>query len=116
MYRHPSLQTRTPIRPYNEERQAKLFERHFHSKEFVAWVQRHACSIPGCERFPVEAAHARSRAAGGRWTDVLPLCRDHHREQHDLGVATFEGKYGISLSAFALRTSSDWSTFTGGGV
>jgi hypothetical protein len=108
-YRHPSLTPRKRINPYNAERAQRLFERQFHSDEFVKWVQGHGCSIPGCDRGPVEAAHSVSRGAGGTWADVLPLCRSHHREQHDLGVQTFSSKYGIDMAALALETAAVWT-------
>ena len=62
---------------------------------------------------PIECAHVRLGTDGGtslkpsdRWT--ISLCADHHREQHSLGEATFEKKYGVDLvelaEAFAERS------------
>lgn len=50
MRTHPSLQNRKPIRPYNPDRQARLWEKQFHSEEFVRFVKRHQCVVPGCDR------------------------------------------------------------------
>lgn len=107
-YLHPSLQNRKPIKAWNEERQRRLFEKQFHSEDFVAWVHRHACSIPGCDRGPIECAHAVTCGSGGTWADVLPLCKAHHREQHDIGIQTFSAKYGIDMPALALETADRW--------
>lgn len=49
----------------------------------------------------VEAAHAKSRGAGGKADALVPLCSRHHRELHDTGIATFSAKYGLDLPAIA---------------
>ena len=81
-----------------------------------AFIRRHACSVPGCENRTIECAHVRTGTDGGtslkphdRWT--LPLCgpgfvngeavEGHHREQHRLGEASFEKKYGIDMKEIA---------------
>jgi hypothetical protein len=41
----------------------------------------------------------------------VPLCFNHHREQHDCGVGTFEDRHGLDLWALAaelVRRSPDW--------
>lgn len=59
------------------------------------------CAI--CRRPPPsEPAHVRSRGAGGKDRgNVWPGCSLHHRLQHDLGIATFEDRYGVSLEVIA---------------
>ena len=71
-----------------------------------AWVRKHQCSVPGCERLPIEAAHVRagshaglSRKPSDQW--VISLCVFHHREQHESGERTFERKYSIDLADLA---------------
>ena len=71
-----------------------------------AWVRKHHCSVPGCLVLPIECAHVRRGTDGGtslkpsdRWS--ISLCADHHREQHGLGEATFEQKYGLDLVELA---------------
>lgn len=71
-----------------------------------SWVRRHRCSVRDCPNLPVECAHVRCGTDGGlglkpsdRWT--LSLCRDHHREQHDLGERRFEAKYDLDLREIA---------------
>ena len=82
-----------------------------------AWVRRHACSVRGCRRTPIECAHVRSGTDGSmgmkpsdRWT--ISLCAFHHREQHDLGERRFGEKYSIDLvalaSEFAIRSPFRW--------
>lgn len=71
-----------------------------------AWVRKHHCSVPGCDRRPIECAHVRRGTGGGmglkppdRW--VVSLCSHHHAEQHRLGERRFEQRYQIELAALA---------------
>lgn len=79
------------------------------------FVRSHCCCVPGCEAFQTEFAHIRSAATAGTglkpfdWHGV-PLCRNHHREQHQVGQGTFEDRHGIDLDAIAtelVRQSPD---------
>ena len=54
----------------------------------------------------VEAAHVRTGTDGSMgqkpsdiW--VVPLCHKHHAEQHQIGEAEFERRYGVKLKAMA---------------
>ena len=49
----------------------------------------------------IEPAHVASRGASGGRFDVVPLCKNHHAEQHQHGVKTFAAKYGFDLRAEA---------------
>ena len=71
-----------------------------------AWVRGHACSVPDCTAADIECAHVRRGTDGGAgvkpsdwWT--LSLCAAHHAEQHRLGEAAFEQRYGLDLVALA---------------
>lgn len=73
-----------------------------------AWIRRHACSVRGCRRSPIECAHVRSGTDGGtglkpsdRWT--ISLCECHHLEQHRIGERAFEAKYDVDLVALATE-------------
>jgi len=80
------------------------------------WVRSHGCSVPHCPARSVEFAHLRSAANAGKAQKPhdmfgISLCRTHHDEQHRLGVATFDRKYGTDLWALAAefaRRSPDW--------
>lgn len=54
---------------------------------------------------PSENAHVRSRKAGGREGDIVPLCHFHHRELHQLGISTFQYKYDLDLAEEAAKIS-----------
>ena len=73
-----------------------------------AFLRRHQCCVPGCTFLPIEVAHVRSAGNSGvglrpgDWSAV-PLCHDHHREQHQIGLPAFEARYGIDLAALAVE-------------
>lgn len=48
-----------------------------------------------CERRDVDRCHIRSRGAGGsdEPRNIMYLCREHHTEQHQIGMITFNDKY-----------------------
>jgi len=77
------------------------------------FVRMHECAlwnnpISPCDiDHPIEPAHYRTAANSGagykpgdEW--LLPLCRAHHREQHQIGQHAFEQRYGISMRDLAL--------------
>ena len=113
------MTTRRPLRanglvkPINRERRSRMDMKLWGPDGFVEFVHRCDCAVPGCRSWYVEAAHARSRAAGGDWTDILPLCRDHHREQHQAGILTFERTHGLDMLAAAAATQRRWRELTG---
>lgn len=51
---------------------------------------------------PTEAAHVKSKGAGGKdWDNLIPLGTHHHREQHVIGIKSFEFKYQVRLKSLA---------------
>lgn len=78
------------------------------------WVRGHCCSVPGCGRRDIEAAHydgpIPNEDRGGmsakdhdKW--CLPLCRDHHTlagdSYHRLGWQEFDRRHGVNTKAIA---------------
>ncbi len=65
------------------------------------WIRGFACSVPGCEDGPIEAAHVtmplpegKAHLKGGvsqKWHDAvcISLCRKHHADQHSEGWERF---------------------------
>ena len=100
-----------PRRSKDRAKRARRFARQFRSAAFVEWIHARACAVPNCLRGPCEAAHARSRGAGGTADDVLALCGGpdgHHAEQHRIGVRSFEKLRGIILLDSAAEARQDW--------
>jgi hypothetical protein len=55
---------------------------------------------------PTEVAHVKTKgAAGGDFDNVIPLGQPHHREQHRVGIKSFEYRYGIRLRAAARKVT-----------
>ena len=78
---------------------------------FLAWIRHHPCTIGrmGVCRWPSDAAHVRSRGAGGLDAgNVVPLCPIHHAEQHRIGIRSFEKNHGVDLKAEAERLAREY--------
>lgn len=73
-----------------------------------SFVRKHACSVPGCMQGPIEFAHVRSAANAGTglkpadWMGVS-LCSDHHRQQHNIGVESFQKMHSLDLFKLAAE-------------
>lgn len=107
LYAVPKSRLRHSHRGRKSDRQRRKFG------ELAALVRRLPCCVEGCERGPSEAAHVKSRGAGGEaWIEVggvevgnlVPLCHAHHRggdgvlhPQHTVGVRGFERAYSLVL-------------------
>lgn len=76
------------------------------SPRHLARIRTLRCCVPYCPGQPIEAHHVRIGAGVGiKPSDdaVTPLCQFHHRQLHDTGRHTFEGRYAVDLSAIARR-------------
>ena len=69
------------------------------------WVRGHCCMACGSSA-GIECAHVRVGTDGGvgikpsdKWT--VPLCRDCHARQHQIGEESFEKQWGVNLKAVA---------------
>jgi hypothetical protein len=63
-------------------------------KKLLAEVRKARCCVAGCTEH-AEVAHMKSRGSGGDdvSSNVSPLCRCHHAEQHAVGWVTFRAKH-----------------------
>lgn len=104
----PPKLAKAPVKPINRKRRAKLFSEGFESEERVEWYRHQFCVVPGCDEGPCHVAHVKSRGAGGKADDAVPLCTKHHSESHDIGILTFQRKYGIDLPALAVVFARKW--------
>jgi hypothetical protein len=65
---------------------------------------RAAIDLPAlsrCANWGSDPHHVPTRGAGGVDKDTVPLCREHHREWHDIGEKSFDAKYGVPLRGVA---------------
>lgn len=123
LVRHKPLRSGSVLPKRNRKRVAMRKERDFGT--YADWIRLLPCAVPGEPRHwgrwsakhqmaVCDAAHVRSRGAGGRSLgNLIPLCTGHHLEQHRIGVESFAAKYGIDLSAVASALAARWKEETG---
>lgn len=79
----------------------------------LARIRKMVCSVGHCPNLTlIEAAHVRNGTDGGMGKKpsdcyVIPLCAEHHREQHRIGERSFSKKYGISMKLLAEKLWRD---------
>lgn len=101
-----------PPRKVNPERKAKRFERDYGGAAYVAWLTSQPCVISGRRngelaiwgdgywtKTTIQAVHVRSRGAGGRADDQVPMDWWLHRDQHITGIRSFCAKHGTTVEA-----------------
>lgn len=84
-------------------RQAKKAKRssRWRSQAHLNFVRSFHCAVPGCQGMPIEAAHVRNGSGAGMGEKpsdhfAVPLCRDHHSQQHTIGEVTFWQNYAAA--------------------
>lgn len=87
------------LKKVNQSRHDKNFVKYYGSLERVEIIKNTPCVI--CSALPSDNVHVVSKAAGGNYKDIVPLCRKHHLESHQIGTLTFSEKYNIDLIALA---------------
>ena len=103
-----------PMKKAYAERQVPGFRR---------WVKKLQCSVRGCPRVDIDPAHVRvdlpaDALKGGTslkphdaW--IIPLCRDHHNEQHR-GEVTFSQIHNLDPVGLSQTLWAQWlKTSTG---
>lgn len=107
---------KTPLRKRNPKRAAERFERDFGGKPYLEFIHGLECAICGALCEWTEAAHVKSRGAGGRAADLVPLCGTrwgilgcHAKfDAHDPEARSHEPR----LRSLARRLWSEWQTRT----
>lgn len=72
----------------------------------LAWIRTLPCAVKGCCSKAIQAAHVRVETGGGMGMKPadyfsVPLCVDHHLEQHRIGHAEFDATHMLDLRALA---------------
>ena len=98
-----TLSRTTRIRPVNPERRA-VREAEAYGPHAV-WIRKQPSAVSGrfgTRRDPIVAAHAsKTRGAGGKARDLIPLLASEERAFHRMGCDTFAEAYGVDLNALA---------------
>lgn len=89
---------KAPLKKVNRKRLKVRRELQFGTEAFREWCSSLpcVCDASTCGG-PVQLAHVRTRAAGGTWQDILPICQNHHIEQHLVGIQSFAERYSLNL-------------------
>lgn len=101
------LRRRVPLKAFNAERRARLYERNFGA--YSDFIRLLPCAVPGCKRRDTEAAHVvkcrQMGGCGGDKTGLAPLCgsrlRPGHHDESEGNVPEFSEHYGVDLRAYA---------------
>lgn len=99
-----------PVKARNPKRRAANHARAYGPDERIAFVKGLRCVVLACARQPIEVAHVVTGGMGrkGDASLTVPLCTVHHREQHQVGVRTFQQLHGLDLLALAEQTEAAW--------
>lgn len=110
--RSSALTRRTPVAPRNEKRLAKRKAEDYGGAyaDLIRSLPCVACEADGKRQtWPTVAAHAaKTRGAGGKARDLVPLCWWHENEFHDIGRATFAQLYTLDLAGLAGRLYAEF--------
>ena len=101
MKRSGPLRRKKGLRRSNPKRRAKLYREQY--GEHGAYVRDHGCVVGHRCGGQIQAAHVKSRGAGGTARDLVGMCALHHGESHAMGIQTFQKFYEIDLAAEAAR-------------
>jgi hypothetical protein len=99
--RHTPLKSgkRIKAKPRTKQERTRIYG----SDARQSWLRDIPCLV--CWTLPVELAHTANGGMGkkGDADAQVPLCRGHHRESHQIGVASFETKHSTALQGRTLR-------------
>lgn len=107
-----ALHRLTEMKRANAKRRARLFEEAFDSVARVRWVQMQESVVS--RGWPCVNAHVRSRGAGGKAGDIVPLTHEEHEQLHRIGLGAFEALHNVNLTELAAETDRRWRARTGG--
>jgi 5-methylcytosine-specific restriction endonuclease McrA len=63
------------------------------NKTLIQVISKSACVV--CGKHGVDVHHVKSKKSGGDdvYSNLMPLCREHHQEVHKIGLSKFSDKY-----------------------
>ena len=76
---------------------------------YKKYILEHSCLV--CSRRDVDPDHLRARGTGSASQNdysLIPLCREHHSERHQLGNSKFEQRHSVNLWKEAWTLLSNW--------
>jgi hypothetical protein len=88
---------RSKIKKSNPKRKSENFKKYYGSVERVEWIKNLPCIVCKNTVGNSENVHIISKGSGGNCKHIVPMCRHHHAELHQVGIYTFQVKYTIDL-------------------
>jgi len=86
----------------NRKRRARRYEEEFGPR--ADFARGFPCVVRGCDEWPTQAAHVKSRGAGGKAeSNIVSLCAEHQQQQHQIGILSFQARHEIDLRDEASR-------------
>ena len=92
---------------------------------FRSWIRQMPCLLAdrepcecgkyihvGSRRMVTEACHVRTRRNNGDMENLVPLCASHHKEQHRVGIKTFQARHHLDLKASAEQLWDSYQSLT----
>jgi len=68
------------------------------------WIRGFPCAVQNSDCWEkIDAHHVLTRGAGNGDDKLVPLCRFHHAQWHDMGRETFDKRYGVNLLKLAAE-------------
>ncbi len=108
-----------PIRARKKDPKARRWAK-LRDPAYQGWIRRHDCIlyVPGIDAHgctdQTECAHVRARSTGAPDRgNCVPLCRKHHRQQHAIGMQSFQEMYDLNLSAVAAALDVQYEDVKG---
>jgi hypothetical protein len=79
------------------------------NESYKVYILSHSCLV--CPSRDVDGDHLVARGRGSASQNdysLIPLCRQHHAERHQIGDAKFQVRYTVNLWREAWRLLSAW--------
>ena len=102
------LERRTAMKKSNRRREARLHQEQFGSDERKEWMWGMVCAACKSGWGKPHIHHVKTRGAGGKAADTVPLCPKCHRLVHDMGRRYVEALYSIDLLSIAKEMERRW--------
>lgn len=92
-------------------------ERYYGSEERVKWIKNQRCYVTGrvgTSGNPIVNSHIKTKGAGGGPEWVIPMLYSLEKEFHDIGIRSFEKKYGVDLEHLCRVCDQRWRAYKNG--
>jgi len=98
---------RSRLKKRNARRMKKRQEEAFGPK--ADYIRKLPCCVCGTIA-PSDPHHVKSRGAGGKARDLVPLCWNCHLRLHNMGRLSFELENSVDLGAIAKELEQRWQS------